>query len=208
MCKMRRVNLHGREVFPCSFIRAVLLWVIVNVVIARPRRGSRSGPAHGNVDDEGFVDILAAGIVGVESWSNGLFWTQNAFCAHVLVALFPAEDLEDHVGGIDAPSEGVGIFLQNDIANIVDQIIFGDFDSGGRTTGPLHPYFSLHGASGFMSSTCSGGEGRHGRSGRTLDYELRTVRLGARRSCWAAVDRSNLGGIGVGDERRRRIQDC
>src|ERR1700742_562624 len=118
--EVRRMNRHRREILSCSFVGAVLFWIIVDVVVARSGRWSRGGSAHGNFDNESFIDRLTAGVVGFERRCDGLFGAQSTFIADILVVLFAADYLEGDVWGIDAAPERVRIFLQNDIADIVD----------------------------------------------------------------------------------------
>jgi hypothetical protein len=152
MGKVRRVKLHGRKVLAGSFIGAELLWVIVDVVVARSGRRSRSGSARRHVDNECFVDRLTARIIGIEGLADGLLWAQSTLGAHILVVLFATDYFEGDIGGIDASPEGIGIFLKNDIADIIDQVVFGDFDSCRGGACSSHPYLSLHRACRIMSN--------------------------------------------------------
>jgi hypothetical protein len=144
--------LHGRKVFTGSFIGSILVGVVIDVVIAGPGRGSWSIPAQRYVDDKSLVDVLATRIIGVQGRTDGFLGAQSPLGADILVALFTTDDLEGDVWRIDASAERVGVFAQNNIADIVDQIIFGDLDPGGRGARPLHPYLSLHGVGRFISN--------------------------------------------------------
>ena len=109
--EMGRVHLHGRKVFSRSFVGTVLLWVVVDVVVPSSRRYSRCSSALGNIDNQSFVDILTAGIIGIERLSNWFFRAQGSLGGHVFVVLFPTNYLEDDIWRINASAERIGIFL-------------------------------------------------------------------------------------------------
>lgn len=91
------MNLHGRKILSCSFIGTVLIGIIVDVVIANSRGGSRSGSARRNIDDKSFVDGLATGVVGIKSLADRFFGTQDPLQANILVVLLATDYFEGDV---------------------------------------------------------------------------------------------------------------
>lgn len=106
--------------------------------------GSTRSATGGNIYEKSFIDGLAARIVGIEGFPNGLFGTEDAFGGDVFVGGLATDDLEGDVRRVDAATEGIGIFAKNDISNAVDEVVFEDYNSGRRGTGSFHPYLSLH----------------------------------------------------------------
>jgi hypothetical protein len=87
-------------------------------------RGPRGAPGWG-VDDEGLVDGLAAGIVGVQRPADWLFGTEDP-----LLALLARDEAQDEVGRVEVPAEGVGVLAQDKVADIVDEVVLVDGDEG------------------------------------------------------------------------------
>lgn len=174
--EMGRVDRHGREIFTGIVGWAILVGVKVrDLVVASPWGSTRSATGR-DVDEESFVDGLAAGVVGVEGLADGLFGAQGALVGDVLVGRFATDDLEGDVGGVDAPPEGIGVFAKNDISNAVDEVVFGDFNSCGRGTGSFHPYLSEHCWKTFMTVGLQLRDDGDAGGGRTLDDEQRRWR--------------------------------
>lgn len=171
-----RVNLHGREILSRSFIGTVLLRIVVDMVVANSRGGLRSGSSRRDIDDKSFIDRLATRVIGIQSETDGLFGTQDTLQAHILVVLLATDDLEGDVWRVNTAPERVGIFVQDDIADVVNQVVFGYFYPRRGGAGPLDPYLSLHGVGGIISTTCYRVEGRRRRSGRALNEEPRARR--------------------------------
>lgn len=71
--------------------------------------------------------------------------------------------------------------MEDDIADVVDQVVFGDLDPGRGSAGSLHPYFSLHGWGSLMFISKALYR-RDVRSGRMLDDEGRRGRKSRRKS--------------------------
>lgn len=161
--------------------------------------GSRRRPwcsAHRDFDYESFLDVLSARIVGIKGSANGLIRSQCTLWSDIFVVLFATDDLQRYVGRVDIPPKRIGIFLQDDIAHVVDQVIFGDCDPRRGGAGSLHPYLSLHLSETLMSRTCLARENRNGRGRRALHDE--DGRLGLRLG-------SNGGGVGLLDRAVRML---
>lgn len=115
-----RVEGHGREVLSGAIVRPVLIRIVIgDLRVASPRRGS-GGSSRSDFDYQGFFNRLAARIVGVEGGTDGFFRAERTLRAYVLVGQFTGDDLESDVGSIDAAAQGIGIFVQNDIADAID----------------------------------------------------------------------------------------
>ena len=139
-------------------------------MIASPRGGSRSATG-GHIDDKGFLDVLSTRIISIECLGNGLVRTQDTVCAYVLIARLTTDDPKCNVGRINTAPKGISIFAEDDISDVVDQVVFGYFDSCGRGTKSFHPYLSLHCWESIMTVGIELRESRNGRSGRPLDDE-------------------------------------
>lgn len=169
--QMRRVYGHGREVFSSIVGRAIWVGIEVRDLMISSSRGSTRSAAGRDIYEKSFIDGLAAGIVGIEGFPNGLLGTEDAFGGDVFVGGLATDDLEGDVRRVDAPTEGIGIFAENDISNTVDEVVFEDYDSGRRGTGSFHPYLSLHCWKSIMTVGVEArDDGDVGRGG-TLDDE-------------------------------------
>lgn len=99
-----------------------------------PRR--RPGtPAKRNLDDEGFLDHLATGKVGIQGTAHGFLGPQGSF----LPLWLSRHDAEGEVRGIELAPERVAVLAQDHLAHIVDEVVFEDSDQGGRGAGPPDP---------------------------------------------------------------------
>src|SRR5207237_361404 len=77
----------------------------------------------------------------------------------------------------------IGVFSKDNIANIVDKVILGDFHPSCGGAGSFHPYLSVHGVvGGIILNAWSCFEGRDSRGGRSLDEDERTLSFGIERS--------------------------
>lgn len=114
---------HGREVLG-SFASDES---VGSVMVDDARRGR--GP--GDVDEEGLGDGLAARVVGIEGATDGFVGTEDA----VMVGAgrgVASDEAEGQVGGVKGAAKRVGIFEQDGRAQVVNQVLLGDGDEGGR----------------------------------------------------------------------------
>jgi len=78
MSKVRRVEGHWREIFPCSIVGTVLIGIdITDLMVSSSRRGAR-GAAGRNVYDESFFDGLTTWVIGIEGFGDRFFWAKDA----------------------------------------------------------------------------------------------------------------------------------
>lgn len=104
--EVRRVQGHGRKVLSSIVGRSVLILIVVgDLVVAPARRWSRRASGRCHLDDEGFVNRLAAGIVGVERGADRFFGAQGTLQRDVFVSLFATDDFQSNVGSVDAAAE-------------------------------------------------------------------------------------------------------
>lgn len=102
-------------------------------------RGCSGCSPEGHVDDESVVYRLSTWEVSIQGPRHGLFRPEHAF---LLVSMW--FDAEGEVWRIELAPERIGIFAQDHISHVVDQVIFVDGDQRSRGTRPLHPDLSRH----------------------------------------------------------------
>lgn len=169
--------------------------VVFGIVRLRARRRLRCSP-YGHVNDEGLVDVLAAGEVGVECAAHVLLGAQGAVLSSLAIA---RDDAERDVGGIEAPAEGIGVLFENHVAHVVDQVVLADLDQRGRGILALDPDLAVqHGGAevGGRGAKVVNGNGRAGRGGRLGSVGVR------------AKQRVDHGCIGGGNDRLAADEVC
>ncbi len=94
-----------------------LVWSVVGVE-SRVRRGFRC-PARGYVNEQSIVYTLAFRVVGVNDFDYGLVGLQGP-----ARLLFPVTYAQSQVRGVVLAAQGVGVFPENLLANVINEIIF------------------------------------------------------------------------------------
>ena len=124
-------------------------------MVSGSRRWAWCPPYSNDLDYQSFFDGLAARVVCVEGRPDGLFGTQGTLQGDIFIVLFATDNFQCNVRSIDAAAKRIGIFLQDHIANIVNQVVLGDFDSGRGSTWAFHPDLSLHSLAATISEAWS-----------------------------------------------------
>ena len=112
------------------------LVVIVNWVA----RGGFGGVALEDVDDEGLLDHLAAGVVVVQDGGERLLGAQDTLGGDAIARI----DADDDVGRIKGLAQRIGIFEDDLVPQLVDDGVRGEGDQGGRAPGALDPDLAGH----------------------------------------------------------------
>lgn len=124
---------HERKVFGLL----LLLRIIVVCIVARDLGRGLRGACPGYVDDQGLVDRLAAGEVGIEGPAHVLLGPQDSLLA--LCACVARQDAQGQVWGIEAPAQRVAVLAEDHLAHVVDEVVFADLHQGGRGILALDP---------------------------------------------------------------------
>lgn len=190
--KVRRVDGHRREIFPGSIVRPVLVGIKICDLMVASSRGSTRSTTGRNIYDESFFDGLTTRVISIEGLSDGLFGTQGALSVYIFVVWFTTDDLEGDIRSVNTAPEGISIFSKNDISDIVDEVVFGYFDSRGRGARSFHPYLSLHSWKTFMTVGVGLGKDRYGGIGWTLNDKEGRWRWWC--WCWCWYRRDGVGG--------------
>jgi len=149
-----RVDGHWREIVPRGIVRPYLIVVGVgnSMVAGNSRRWSRSASLR-NVYYQSFTNCLAGGIFGVEGCANGLLGAKYPINCGILIGRIPCEELQCDVWGVYALAERVCIFVKDDIADVIDEVVLVDRDSGSRGSRTFYPYFPLHCVANLIAGT-------------------------------------------------------
>ena len=115
----------------------VLLRIVVVCIEARDLGRGFRGTRPGYVDDQGLVDRLAAGEVGVEGPAHLLLGPQDSLLG--LCVCIARQDAQGEVWGIEAPAQRVAVFPEDHLAHVVDQVVLADLHQGGRGVLALDP---------------------------------------------------------------------
>lgn len=119
-----------------EIIRPGFVWpTIVFMVVSRNWR-CFWGATGWHINQESFFNCLASGKVCIQGPAHGLVWLKLAD------GLVFWHNLYRKIGRIELTTQGIGIFPQDHVANIINQIIFIDGDHGSRGAGALDPYLS------------------------------------------------------------------
>lgn len=115
------------------------------MVIGRHAGRWLGGASRGHVDDEGLVDRLTAGEVGVDGVTHVLLGPQGAFACALAIA---GHNAQGNVWRVEAPAQRVCILFEDHVAHVVDQVVLSDLDERGRGIGPLDPDLAVQHAGG------------------------------------------------------------
>ena len=126
--------MHGREV-------AALLLHAPGVVCMGigGKRGGLWSPSWGHLDDEGFTYRLSAGVKMVECASKRFLGPQDSFQLAVSARRLSLDESDDDIWRVDGSTEGVGVFLEDGVTEVIDQVFLRDQDECGRRAGPFDP---------------------------------------------------------------------
>lgn len=128
-----------REVALAGLGWPAVLGIVYGADMGRDARGRSRGAAGRYIYDQCFVYRLAAGEVCIESAAHWFFRAEEA-----ILPLFPGANAQSEVGRIEMPAQRVGIFSQDHVAHVVDQIVFVNGDERGRSAGAPDPNLSGH----------------------------------------------------------------
>ncbi len=109
--------------------------VVVGIVERYPRRGFGCS-SMGDINEQCLGNTLTAGIVGVESPTHFLLWTQCVVLAFLRVS---RDNAESDIGSVKVAAQRICIFFQNHIPHIVDEVVFANLNQCSRGIGPLDP---------------------------------------------------------------------
>lgn len=96
---------HQREVF-------AMLPGLRMVVVRLTRRGSR-GPALRGINNQGLLDRLPSGIVGIQDREHGLLRAEDPVRGRGSIGTLPGRDADDQVGSVIDLPQGIGVFPQH-----------------------------------------------------------------------------------------------
>lgn len=184
----------------------VVLRIVVVGIILRDtgRRLWCAGPRY--VDDESFVNRLAAGVVCVEGPAHLFLGAQDAFLALSIVVA--RQDAQREIGSVEASTKRIAILSEDHLAHIVDEVILADLDQRGRGALALDPDLAVQhagvevgGASEVVVGSRRAGRGGSGHGRVCCEQRLDGARI---RGCdeGLAADRRRAGARREGGELR------
>lgn len=135
---MMRIYYRRRRRVGGEIIVSRLMWPIVNTLVETGIGRGLGGATGRHINEKGIVGRLSAGKVGVQGSAHGLVGLQ------VTRGLVAGRYPDGQVGGIKLSTERVGIFPQDHVAHVVNQVVLVDGDERGRGTGPLDPNLPGH----------------------------------------------------------------
>lgn len=97
------------------------------------------GPSWRHLDDEGFIYCLSAGVEMVESAGERFLGSEDSFQLAVSARWLSLDESDDDIWRVDGSTEGVGVFLEDGVAEVIDQVFLCDQDESGRRAGPFDP---------------------------------------------------------------------
>lgn len=117
-----------------------------------PRRGLWR--AAGDINYDGVLDGLAAGVMGIERAAHVFVGLQQTiFC-------IARVQTDGQVRCIKVLAQRVGVLAQDGIAHVVDEVIFVDGDESMRGTRPLDPNLASRRHGGYGMSDGDGDDGQ------------------------------------------------
>lgn len=128
---------HQRKVFP--------MFAGLSRVVVHRLAGRRLGrPSLGNINDQCFLNRLSSRVKLVNHRAHGLLRTQYPLVTGMAIGALARRNPDKQIGGIVALPEGIGIFPEHLVPQVINQVVFRDGHQGGGCTRPFNPYLALH----------------------------------------------------------------
>jgi hypothetical protein len=135
---------HGAKIVSGGIVGSEVVGDIVGDLVVAWSRGGFRSPRLGYIDEQSVFNGLPIRKTLVQSLADSLFGTQHSFCKCCSVGRVSGDKFQSDIWRVDASTKRVGIFGENGISNVIDQVVVLHLDSSSRSTWSFHPYLAVH----------------------------------------------------------------